>query len=84
MLILEPTLLGVSILAAKVKDLIEQLKTLNPESPIVFEYFTPGDFIDLEPTEAEFMTAADLSHKYIWDGAMSVFEETIQAERGGL
>jgi hypothetical protein len=77
-------LLGVLNLVIKVKDLIKQLQVLDPETPIVAEYFTPGDFIELEPSAEEFIAAASLSQRYMWDGAMSVLEETIEAERGGL
>ncbi len=68
----------------KVKDLIEQLKALDPETPIVFEYFTPDDFIDLEPTEAEFHDAVRMTRRYLWDGAFDVIQEAILDERGEL
>jgi len=69
---------------AKVKDLIEQLKALDPATPIVFEYFTPDDFIDLEPTEDEFDGAVRLTRRYLFDGAYSELEQAIQDERGEL
>lgn len=69
---------------AKVKDLIAQLKTLDAETPIVFEYFTPDDFIDLEPTEAEFQDAVRMTKRYLWDGAFDVIQEAILDERGEL
>lgn len=69
---------------AKVKDLIEQLKALDPSTPIAFEYFTVDDFIDLEPSEAEFEGAIRLTRRYLFDGAYSELEQAIQDERGDL
>jgi hypothetical protein len=69
---------------ARVKDLIDQLKTLDPETPIVFEYFTPDDFIDLEPTEDEFDGAVRLTRRYLWDGAYNGLQQAIEDERGEL
>jgi hypothetical protein len=68
----------------KVKHLIEMLKQLDPEEPIVFDYYTPSDFIDNKPTDDEFITAARLTEKYLFDGAFSILEDAIAQEQGEL
>jgi hypothetical protein len=67
----------------RVRDLIDQLKMLDQDEEITFEYFTKDDLIDEQPTKAEFAKAIQLSRNYIFDGALDVIREAIDDIRRG-